>query len=274
MLILFLAANPSSTGALDLEAEFRAIRDELERSKFSSDISIEYPHALRPNELIEAVRNLKPHIVHFSGIGTSSGITFQGEGDNEAVNVSGRALETFFEGRGVKCVLLNGCYNATQAVHIQKSVGAVIGTSNQLDENHARFFSAAFYSALGDGLSIAEAVRDGTSAMVLNGGEAHYETIGDLGQVLLDFGADEKPDVDKEAPANEGQSKPSGKQGSVYRGARFLVIATLVAVALLLIWSMVYPGEVPDGVVTLFVIVSMGIAIVVEWFVKRKRSQQ
>lgn len=64
--ILFLAANPRDTGRLALDVEARAIQDEL---KGSARFRFEAVWAAEPRDLLRAVRELRPTILHFSGHG-------------------------------------------------------------------------------------------------------------------------------------------------------------------------------------------------------------
>ena len=62
---------------------------------------------------------------------------------------------------------------------------AIVGTTAAVEDEAARRFTAAFYRALGDGLAIAEAFRDGTDATVLHGLQDVFWSSGELDRVLL-----------------------------------------------------------------------------------------
>jgi GTPase SAR1 family protein len=178
--ILLLAANPVSTSALDLEEELRALRRELEMTKFRDDISISAHIAARPDDLVRFVRSEQPSIVHFSGHGTKAGIVLRSDTSPSITEVSGQALTRFFKDRGVKLVVLNSCYTEPHAQQIVESVDAVVGTSDTLDDVAARLFSVAFYRGIGNGLSIKEALRDGADAVALHGMKDVYSSKGNV----------------------------------------------------------------------------------------------
>ena len=168
MKILFLAANPSRTAPLDLEEELRSLEMELRAVAFRDSIQMIARHAVRPDDLVRYVRAEKPGIIHFSGHGSKGGIILRTEGGGYK-QVDGSSLKRFLEGRGVELVVLNACYSKEQAENISASVKAVVGTTDAVDDEAARRFSVAFYRALGDGLPVSEAFRDGVDATLLEG---------------------------------------------------------------------------------------------------------
>jgi len=185
MRILFLAANPTTMSSLDLEEELRSLKSELRGSKFREKIVCVACHAVRPDDLISYVRSFKPNVIHFSGHGDVAGIVLRGDGDKDIV-VSGSALERLLKDRGVHLVVLNSCYSEYQANSIKNSVKTVVGTTDAVDDEAARRFTVAFYRALGDGLSIKEAFRDGGDAVELHGLVDVFHCVGVSDQALVE----------------------------------------------------------------------------------------
>jgi len=70
MRILFLAANPTTTDAIDLEEELRSLETELRGVSHRDKITFTPRHAVRPDDLIRYVRQDKPNVIHFSGHGS------------------------------------------------------------------------------------------------------------------------------------------------------------------------------------------------------------
>jgi hypothetical protein len=179
MRILFLAANPTTTLSLDLEEELRSLQRELTSATYREQITCVAGHAVRPDDLIRHVRDVRPNVVHFSGHGDSGGILLRDESGVD-VTVSGSSLERFFKDRDVELVVLNSCYSEQQAKSIRNSVKAVVATSDAVDDAAARRFTTAFYRALGNGFSIKEAFRDGGDAVDLHGLENVFICDGEL----------------------------------------------------------------------------------------------
>src|SRR5215510_205352 len=63
--ILYLAANPVGTGRLGLDQEYRGIRCEIERGKYSRRFEL-MPCLAIPSDLPQELRRHKPVAVHFS----------------------------------------------------------------------------------------------------------------------------------------------------------------------------------------------------------------
>lgn len=184
MRILFLAANPTTTEHLDLEEEIRSIDRELLAAKFRDRISFIPKSAVRPDDLVRHVRMERPTVVHFSGHGSPGGIVLRSDAGGERP-VAAEPLRRFFAGRGVTLVVLNACFSRSQAESIAKEVPCVIGTTDAVDDEAARRFATAFYRALGDGLPIREAFKDGKDAVGLEGYDDVFQSFGDLDRSLV-----------------------------------------------------------------------------------------
>lgn len=202
--ILFLAANPKGTSPLKLDQEAREIGEELRRSQQDDQFSLEQRWAVRPRDIQQAMLDVCPQIVHFSGHGhgrklvfpaqenlyrstvtlereiapppepsepiSEAGLVFEDE-QGQAKLVSGEALAGLFKlfTDEVECVLLNGCYSAAQAMVIAEHVPYVIGMSDAISDQAAIEFAVGFYKALGAGRSIEFAYKLGCNAIQMEG---------------------------------------------------------------------------------------------------------
>ena len=185
--ILFLAANPTTTTALDLEEELRSLELELRGTTFRDSITLVARSAVRPDDLVRYVREERPHVIHFSGHGSKDGIILRNDAGSDHA-VEGHQLERFLRGRGVEMVVLNACHSQSQAVAALGAVRAVVGTTDAVDDEAARRFTVAFYRSVGNGLSIQEAFRDATDAVALHGLDDVFHADGDLDFVLANPG--------------------------------------------------------------------------------------
>jgi CHAT domain len=184
MRILFLAANPRSTGRLDLEEELRSLEAELRGVKYRDQVVLTARHAVRPDDLVRYVRSDRPTVVHFSGHGSGGGIILRND-EGGYTEVTGTSLQRFFLNRGVRLVVLNACYTQEQAKLLPDAVSAVVGTTDSVGDVAARRFTVAFYRALGDGYSIHDAFRDGGDAVALDNKEDVFWSDGELDQLLV-----------------------------------------------------------------------------------------
>ncbi len=94
--ILFLTANPSDSSRLRLDHESRAIDEALRKAEFRDRFTFEQYQAVRIKDLQECLLRFKPHIVHFSGHGSSAGQILLEDNNGNSKPVSEYALGTLF----------------------------------------------------------------------------------------------------------------------------------------------------------------------------------
>ncbi|NMF57912.1 CHAT domain-containing protein [Pseudanabaena yagii] len=157
--ILFLAADPTDAVRLRLGQELRDIREKLQLSKHRDSYSIESRESVRAGDISQAIFDIEPQIVHFSGHGTSAGELCFEDSQGKTKPIKPDALANLFKllASQVRCVVLNACYSETQARSIAKHIPFVIGMNQAIGDNAAIAFSVGFYRALGAGRSVKDA---------------------------------------------------------------------------------------------------------------------
>lgn len=160
--ILFLAASPSDEDQLRVAAESRKIESALRAAKFRDYFELHTKHAVTPETLTQAMLDVKPDIVHFSGHGSDKGIVLEDEqGQSFFFPAAGlKRLFSLFKD-DVKCVLLNACYSEAQAEAISTHGIHVIGMNDSVNDEAATSFAEGFYQALGAGKPITFAFEMG-----------------------------------------------------------------------------------------------------------------
>lgn len=173
--ILFLAANPIDSVRLRLDEEIRAIDMALRQTEFRDRFEIEQHWAVRATDLQNYLLRHKPHIVHFSGHGSSSNEIMLEDNFGRSQPVSVRALSNLFSALkdNIQCVILNACYSEQQAIAIAEHIDCVIGMSKSIEDLSAISFGTAFYQALGYG-------RDVKTAFNLGCMQIDLENLGEL----------------------------------------------------------------------------------------------
>ena len=168
--ILILSANPINTSQLRLDEEVREIDSGLRRAKHRDKFILEQRWATRPRDLRQALLDVRPNIVHFSGHGTTDGIMLE-DTSNQSKLISSIALSGLFElfANSVECVLLNACYSNNQAEGISRHIDYVLGMDNAIGDKAAIEFAVGFYDALGAGESYKVAYKFGFNAILLSG---------------------------------------------------------------------------------------------------------
>lgn len=95
--ILFLAADPSDAARLRLGQELRDIREKLQLAKKRESFVLESRESVRPGDITQAIHDVAPQIVHFSGHGTSTGELCVENDLGKAQPVAPDALAALFE---------------------------------------------------------------------------------------------------------------------------------------------------------------------------------
>lgn len=166
--ILFLGANPSDTRRLALDEEARAIRMNLRMSGLRHLFNFETRWAVRPEDLLQILNEVRPTILHVSSHGHYSGIALHGQPDKKQM-VKADALSEALAAVsiGIRLVMLNACFSQLQGRHFAAVVDFFVGMSDAIHDESARVFSSAFYRALAFGASVQSAFDQGCAAIAL-----------------------------------------------------------------------------------------------------------
>lgn len=169
--VLFLAANPVDQQQLRLDEEVRSISEMIRKSKHRDSVKLESRWAVRPLDVLQAINECRPHVVHFSGHGSDQDeIVFQDNSGNTKLVSKEAIVQTMAAGSDeIQLVFFNTCYSRGQAQAVVDHVPAAIGMKTSIGDEAARIFAAQFYSGIGFGLSIGRAFQQAKAAMMLEG---------------------------------------------------------------------------------------------------------
>ncbi len=188
--ILFLAANPSDTTRLALDEECAAIERELRMTTGRDDFDFRSRWAVSVDEVMRALNELQPTVLHFSGHGGGStgvyvhrvrrrsrvthrdidvtlpGIQLQDE-QRRPQHVSARALTQMVASAApsTRLVVLNACFSDRVAEALRRAVDCVVGMRGAVGDEAARSFAVGFYRALGHRRSIGNAVAQAVATL-------------------------------------------------------------------------------------------------------------
>lgn len=169
--ILFLAANPLNTEPLMLAEEMRSIDSALRQTQFRDEIAVQSHWAVRIADLQELFQRHQPDVVHFSGHGSETNEIILQDEAGRGMTVPASALSNLFAifSKKIRCVVLNACYSADQAVGIAEHIETVIGMPDVITDQAATRFTTAFYRAIGYGQDLQTAFRLGCNQLELDG---------------------------------------------------------------------------------------------------------
>ena len=169
--VLFLASNPIDTDMLQIDVEAREILEKIRASKHRDAVKLETRWAVRPLDILQAINELNPAIVHFSGHGAETGeLVLQGS-DGSARFITKEAIVQSMMtcSDSIRLVFFNACFSNEQAKAIVEYVDTAIGMNDSIGDRAAQVFAAQFYSAIGFGLSVSAAFNQAKAALMLEG---------------------------------------------------------------------------------------------------------
>ncbi len=167
--VLFLAANPLDEDELRLDEEVRSVHEMIRKSEHRDSVKLESRWAVRPLDVLQAINEVDPTIIHFSGHGSDQDeIVFQDEAGNSKVVSLDAIVQMMKASSGkIRLVFFNTCFSRGQAEAVVEHVEAAIGMSDSIGDDAARIFSSQFYSAIGFGKSVETAFEQGKAALML-----------------------------------------------------------------------------------------------------------
>lgn len=169
IVVLFVASNPTDQTQLRLDEEIRAISGKIRESEYRDSVELRSVWAARPTDLLQALNEHKPTVVHFSGHGSENDeLVLQDDSGGTQV-VSKRAIVEMFKivASGIKLVVFNTCFSENQAEEVTAHVPSAIGMNTSIGDDAARVFSAQLYSAIGFGKDIGVAFGQAKVALML-----------------------------------------------------------------------------------------------------------
>jgi hypothetical protein len=210
--ILFLAADPDAMGRVSTGREAREIRERLRTAAHRDAIELVERFAVRPGDLQRTLFEVRPHVVHFSGHGTTGeDLVLEGD-DGGAEPLGKRALTELFRVHKdtIRVVVLSACHSRPQVEAISEHVECAIGMRRAVGSRAATEFSAAFYLAVGFGASVATAFESAVAELRARGiPEAHTPLLvvqpgTDAARVILLGGATaEAPEAQDGSPSDQ-----------------------------------------------------------------------
>lgn len=167
--VLFIASNPNDQPQLRLDEEIRSVTKKIRESEYRDAVELKSVWAVRPTDLLQAINEHKPTIVHFSGHGSNNDeLVLQDDyGDTKLVSL--RSIVEMFKvvASGIKLVVFNTCFSENQANEIIAHIPSAIGMNTSIGDDAARVFSAQLYSAISFGKCIRESFGQAKVALLL-----------------------------------------------------------------------------------------------------------
>ena len=169
IIVLFFATNPKGTSQLRLDEEARSIQEMIRKSELRDAILFETRWAVRPLDILQAINEINPDVIHFSGHGSENGELVLENTDGSAKLVTKEAItQTIMSASDkIHLIFFNACFSYEQACEVVSYVDAAIGMTDSISDKAASAFAAQFYSSLGFGHSVKKAFEQAKGVMML-----------------------------------------------------------------------------------------------------------
>lgn len=169
--VLFLAANPGDTPKLSLDEEARSIQEKIRLSEYRDSIKFETRWATRSSDILQAINETNPTIVHFSGHGTQTGnlVLLNPDGSTKIVSKEAITMAMSTASDTIRLVVFNACFSEAQAVSVVEHIEAAIGMSDSIMDDTACTFAAQLYSSIGFGRSLQVSFDQAKAELLLEG---------------------------------------------------------------------------------------------------------
>ena len=167
--VLFLASNPLDQAQLRLDEEARSVQEYIRKSEHRDGVKLESRWAVRPMDVMQAINECDPRIVHFSGHGSEhDGIVFQDDSGNAKLVTTQAIVQVMNACSGnIQLVFFNTCFSNHQAEAVVAHIPSAVGMKTSIGDSAARVFASQFYSAIGFGKSVKEAFEQAKAALML-----------------------------------------------------------------------------------------------------------
>lgn len=169
--VLYMTANPEMD--LRTEVEVRDVQQAVSRALHRDLIDVQYRPAATPEDLLDGLNDVRPHVVHFSGHAGDAAVLFDNasvdspEGREVPFELLARALGTTAE--PPKLLVLNGCDTLDGAEVLLEATPVVIAMATEISDLAASAFAARFYAAVASAQPIGPALRQGAVVLDLMG---------------------------------------------------------------------------------------------------------
>ena len=156
--ILFVSSSPTDQAPLQGDKEIRDIKERIKLARHRDLIQVESVVAARPEDIFLAFNENDGEIdiFHFSGHGSEAGELGLCAADGTFKPIPPEALAGLMRvlGQKVQVALISACYSQAQAEAIRAHVPCAIGMNDEIGDEVATVFAAAFYSAIAFGKDV------------------------------------------------------------------------------------------------------------------------
>jgi hypothetical protein len=189
--IAFLVSNPDDVDKLRTDIELKAVNRAIQAAGNREKVSLRPYLAASFTDLLDALNEFRPKILHFSGHGGMGGLYFDAEYDFdyegahldfETINKVIAAID-----EAPTMLIFNACDTEVGASTLLGRVKAIVAMSDSIGDESALLFAPRLYAALVAGQSAASSFAQAAATL-----DAAGVADADLPKLLLAHGVDGK----------------------------------------------------------------------------------
>ena len=187
--IAFLSSNPDDEAKLRTDIELKAVNRSISQAGNRDKVSLRAYPAASFTDLLDALNEFRPHVVHFSGHGGGGGLYFDTEYD---FSYDGTHLDFSTIAKVINAIddppvllVFNACDTERGASQLLGRVKAIVAMADSIGDESALLFAPRLYAALVAGQSASSAIAQAKAVL-----DAAGVADADLPKLLLASGVD------------------------------------------------------------------------------------
>jgi hypothetical protein len=169
--VLYLTSSPGKEAPLRVDAEVNNVLKALRSAKHRDLVDLQQRPPAGPQDLIDAINDHRPHVIHFSGHGAATGLLFD---TNDLEPTDGQFVDFEPLADLVKAtsfpptlIVLNACNSEGGAETLLEAAPVIISMSDTVGDMSAGLFAMHFYAAIGGAQSIGNAVAQAKTMIAI-----------------------------------------------------------------------------------------------------------
>lgn len=168
--ILYLGTSPLDEERIRIDQEARDIREGIRMSGNPDAVEFVVRLAIRQQDILQALNEADPTIVHFSGHGSEDGklVIEDAYGESQLVTKDAMAAVIGAAAKRVRLVVFNACFSDVESEKVLKHVDAIIGMTDSIGDEAALAFARQLYSAIGFGHDLQNAFDQARAYMAFD----------------------------------------------------------------------------------------------------------
>jgi hypothetical protein len=167
--VLYLTASPEPDSPLRTDAEVNNVLKALRGAKHRDLIELHLRPAATPQDLMDGINDVRPHVIHFSGHGGGQGLLFDNASldQPEGREISFDLLARFLGATDTppSLLVLNACDTLDGSDLLLEVAPIVIAMADSVGDMAAGVFATQFYAGIASAQSVGAALRQAKAIM-------------------------------------------------------------------------------------------------------------